>query len=81
MKRVGGIGNFNPNESRTMTKVINRKTKLVLKIDCCITYFLQAADSAGIDIDQDMALIDYTNGVIEFEGNDDSFLNVLKGKL
>lgn len=78
---MGGMGNFNLNESRTMTKVINRKTKLVLKIDCCITYFLQAADSAGIDIDQDMALIDYTNGVIEFEGNDDSFLNVLKGKL
>lgn len=64
-----------------MTKVINRKTGLVLKMDCCITYFLQSADSAGIYIDQDVALIDYTNGVIEFEGNDDSFLKILKGKL
>jgi len=64
-----------------MTKVINRKTGLVLKLDCCISYFLQAADSAGIDIDHDMALLDYSKGVIEFEGNDDSFLNVMKGKL
>jgi len=64
-----------------MTKVVNRKTGLVLKIDCCIAYFLQASDSAGIDIDQDMALIDYTNGVIEFEGNNDTFINILKGKL
>ena len=64
-----------------MTKVVNRKTGLVLKMDCCISYFLQAADSAGIDIDHDMALIDYSKGVIEFEGNDDSFLKILKGKL
>ena len=62
-------------------KVVNRKTGLVLKMDCCISYFLQAADSAGIDIDHDMALIDYSKGVIEFEGNDDSFLKILKGKL
>jgi len=64
-----------------MTKVINRKTGLVLKMDCCISYFLQAADSAGIDIDHDMALIDYSKGVIEFEGNDDTFINIMKGKL
>ena len=64
-----------------MTKVINRKTGLVLKMDCCISYFLQTADSAGIDINEDMASIDYTKGVIEFEGKDDTFINILKGKL
>ena len=64
-----------------MTKVVNRKTGLVLKMDCCISYFLQAADSAGIDIDHDMASIDYSKGVIEFEGNNDTFINILKGKL
>ena len=36
---------------------------------------------AGIDIDQDLALIDCRNGVIEFEGNDDTFIKILKGKL
>ena len=64
-----------------MTKVINRKTGLVLKVDCCLSYFLHSANAAGINIDDDMALIDYTNGVIEFEGNDDTFINILKGKL
>jgi len=75
------MGNFNPKRKNDMIKIVNRKTGLVLKMDCCITYFLQAADSAGIDIDQDMALIDYTNGVIEFEGNNDTFINIMKGKL
>ena len=64
-----------------MTKVINRKTGLVLKMDCCIIYFLQSAMEANINIDNDLALIDCRNNTIEFEGNDNSFFNVLKGKL
>lgn len=64
-----------------MTKVLNRKTGVSFNVDSCISYFLQIAKEAGINIDDDMALIDYTNGVIEFEGNDDSFHNILKGKL
>jgi len=39
-----------------MTKIVNRKTGLVFKVDC-------------------------RNNTIEFEGNDNSFFNVLKGKL
>ena len=64
-----------------MIKVVNRKTKVSFNIDCCLSFFLHSTMQAGIDIDQDLALIDYTNGVIEFAGNDDSFLNILKGKL
>jgi hypothetical protein len=36
MKRVGGMGVFNHNESRIMTKVVNRKTGLVFNVDCSI---------------------------------------------
>ena len=64
-----------------MIKVMNRKTKVSFNVDCCINYFLHSANSAEIDIDQDLALIDCTNGVIEFEGNDDTFIKILKGKL
>jgi len=80
MKRVGWE-TFNPNESNDMIKVVNRKSGMSFNVDCCINYFLRATREAGLDIDQDLALIDCRNGVIEFEGNDDSFLNVLKGKL
>jgi hypothetical protein len=78
---VGGMGNLTLNESRTMTKVINRKTGLVLKLDCCMAYFLHSAMEANINIDDDLALIDCRNNTIEFEGNDDTFINILKGKL
>ena len=64
-----------------MTKVLNRKTGLVFNVDCSINSLLRSTVEAGLDISQDLALIDCTNGVIEFEGNDDSFFNVLKGKL
>jgi len=64
-----------------MTKVVNRKTGLVFNVDCSIYSLLRSTVDGGFDIDQDLALIDCRNGVIEFEGNDDSFLNVLKGKL
>ena len=64
-----------------MIKVLNRKSGQVLKVDCCINYFLQSAKSAGIDIDNDLALIDCRNNTIELKGNDDSFLKILKGKL
>lgn len=78
---AGGMGNFNPNESNDMIKVVNRKSGMSFNVDCCLSFFLHSTMQAGIDIDDDMALIDYTNGVIEFEGNDDSFHNILKGKL
>tara|TARA_S200002703_G_scaffold157795_1_gene166585 strand:- start:1016 stop:1258 length:243 start_codon:yes stop_codon:yes gene_type:complete len=80
MKRVGWE-TFNPNESRIMTKVVNRKTGLVFNVDCSINSLLRSTVDGGFDIDEDLALIDCRNRVIEFEGNDDSFLNVLKGKL
>ena len=64
-----------------MIKVMNRKNGLVLNVDCCLSFFLHSTMQAGIDIDQDLALIDCRNGVIEFEGNDDTFINILKGKL
>ena len=80
MKRVGWE-TFNPNESRIMTKVVSRKTGLVFNVDCSINSLLRSTVEAGLDINQDLVLIDCRNGVIEFEGNDDSFLNILKGKL
>lgn len=64
-----------------MTKVVNRKTGLVFNVDCSINSLLRSTVDAGIDIDQDLALIDCRNNTIELEGNDDSFLKILKGKL
>jgi len=64
-----------------MTKLVNRKTEQSLNVDYSINNFLRATREAGIDINNDLALIDCTNGVIEFEGNDDTFINILKGKL
>ena len=64
-----------------MTKIVNRKTGLVFKVDCSINSLLRSTVEAGIDIDNDLALIDCRNNTIEFEGNDNSFFNVLKGKL
>jgi hypothetical protein len=78
---VGGMGNFNPKRKNDMIKIVNRKTGLVLKMDCCMAYFLHSCIEANINIDDDLALIDCRNNTIEFEGNDDSFLNVMKGKL
>jgi len=81
MKRVGGMGALTLTESNDMTKVVNRKSGMSFNVDCCINSLLRSTIDAGFDIDQDLALIDCTNGVIEFEGNDNSFLNILKGKL
>ena len=64
-----------------MTKLVNRKTGQSLNVDYSINNFLRATREAGLDIDQDMALIDCRNNTIELEGNDDSFLKILKGKL
>ena len=81
MKRVGGMGSLTHKRKNNMTKVLNRKTGLLFNVDCSINSLLRSTMEAGLDISQDLALIDCTNGVIEFEGNDNSFLNVLKGKL
>lgn len=64
-----------------MTKLVNRKTEQSLNVDYSINNFLRATREAGIDINNDLALIDCRNNTIEFEGNDDSFLKILKGKL
>ena len=78
---MGGMGIFNLKRKNDMIKVLNRKSGMVLNVECCLSFFLHSTMQAGIDIDKDLALIDYTNGVIEFAGNDDSFLKILKGKL
>lgn len=64
-----------------MTKLVNRKTGQSLNVDYSINNFLRATREAGLDIDQDLALIDCRNNTIELEGNDASFLKILKGKL
>ena len=78
---MGGMGIFNLKRKNDMIKVLNRKSGMVLNVECCLSFFMHSTMQAGIDIDKDLSLIDYTNGVIEFEGNDDSFLKILKGKL
>ena len=78
---MGGMGSFNPGESNNMTKIVNRKTGQSLNVDYSINNFLRATREAEIDINNDLALIDCRNNTIEFEGNDDSFHNILKGKL
>ena len=74
------MGNFNLNR-KNYDKVVNRKSGMSFNVDCSINSLLRSTVEAGLDINQDLVLIDCRNGVIEFEGNDDSFLNVLKGKL
>jgi len=75
------MGSLTLKRKNEMTKLVNRKTEQSLNVDYSINNFLRATREAGIDINDDLTLIDCRNNTIELKGNDDSFLKILKGKL